>query len=279
MRAARDDLTGKVAIVTGSTSGIGRAIAARLAQAAARVVVTGRRAELGGQVVADISAAGGTAEFVPADLEQPAQAQALVGETVRRFGGVDIVVHSAMTTDVPWQDAGSVTDTDPEQWRKLVDVGLVAPALICRAAIPVMIGRGGGSVVTIGSVRSAFPASGGIGYDVVKSGLINFSRQLNLDYGRNGIRSNLICPGWIVTSDEEAAIVNTDPRYAPRLHIMQTVGRAGRPADIANAALFLCTEQSSFIAGAVLTIDGGLTIGTHIDVEDRLRDWYARRAG
>jgi 3-oxoacyl-[acyl-carrier protein] reductase len=267
-------LPGRVAVVTGSTSGIGRAVAVRLAQAGASVVVTGRRAGLGEDVAREIGEAGGTAMFVPADLEQAGQARELIQAAAGHFGGIDILVHCAMTTDVPWQQSRAVTDTSEAEWRKLVDVGLVAPAMASKAAIPIMIARGGGSIVTIGSVRSHFPASGGIGYDVVKAGLVNFSRQLNLDYGQHGIRSNLICPGWIVADDDEAATVDSDPQYVPRIRIMQTVGRAGRPADIAAAALFLCSDQSSFIAGAVLTVDGGLTIGTHIDVEDRLRDYY-----
>jgi NAD(P)-dependent dehydrogenase (short-subunit alcohol dehydrogenase family) len=268
-------LVGKVAIVTGSTSGIGRGVAVRLARAGARIVVTGRRGDLGAEVIREIESRGGTAAFARADLENAADAGGLVTTAVELFGGVDILVNCAMTTDVPWQVSKGVTDTDESEWRKLLDVGIIGPAMICRAAIPVMAGRGGGCVVTIGSVRSQFPASGGIGYDVVKAGLVNFSRQLNLDYGDLGIRSNLICPGWIVTEDAEAAIVDSDPAYQPRIKIMQTVGRAGRPADIAEAALFLCSERSGFIAGAVLTVDGGLTIGTHIDVEDRLRAHYA----
>ncbi len=224
--------------------------------------------------MAEIGAHGGAATFVRADLEDAGDVRKLVSETARKFGGVDVFVHCAMTTDVPWKGSRSVTETDEAEWRKLVDVGLVAPAMACRAAIPIMIERGGGAIVTIGSVRSHFPASGGIGYDVVKAGLINFSRQLNLDYGRYGIRSNLICPGWIIADQEEARVIDSDPRYAPRIQIMQTVGRAGRAADVAEAALFLCSDRSSFIAGAVLTVDGGLTIGTHIDVEDRLRDYY-----
>jgi 3-oxoacyl-[acyl-carrier protein] reductase len=274
LQVTDEHLPGKVAIVTGSTSGIGRAVAVRLAQAGAHVVVTGRRSSLGEEVVAEIGAQGGTAAFVRADLEDAGDVRDLVTAAARTFGGVDIFVHSAMTTDVPWQGSRSVTETDEAEWRKLIEVGLVAPAMACRAAIPIMIDRGGGAIVTIGSVRSHFPASGGIGYDVVKSGLINFSRQLNLDYGRYGIRSNLICPGWITADPQEAGVIDSDPRYAPRIQIMQTVGRAGRAADVAEAALFLCSDRSSFIAGAVLTVDGGLTIGTHIDVEDRLRDYY-----
>ena len=270
-------LDGAVAIVTGSTSGIGEGIARLFAAAGASVVVTGRRRELGEGVVREIRSVGGVAIYVSADFESTAEVRELIGEAVESFGGVDVLVNCAMSTNVPWQGSRSVIETGEAEWRRVLEVGIIGPAIACQEAIPAMIRRGGGRIVTIGSVRSFFPASGGIAYDVVKAGLVNFSRQLNLDYGSLGIRSNLICPGWIVTDDEHAARANVDNAFKPRIEIMQTVNRVGRPKDIAEAALFLCSERSSFIAGAVLTVDGGLTIGTHIDVEERLEHHYTNR--
>jgi 3-oxoacyl-[acyl-carrier protein] reductase len=269
-----DRLAGRVALVTGSTSGIGRAIAERFAAEGASVVVTGRRRELGEAVVAGITAAGGRASFVAADLESSDGARSTVRHTLRTHGRIDVLVNNAMGRAVAWGDGKTVVETTESEWDRMVAVGLKAAFLTCQEAIPAMVGSGGGAIVTIGSVRSFLGARRGFAYDVVKSGLLNLSRQINVDFGRQGIRSNAICPGWIVADPAYAARLSTDPRLRARAEIFQTVGRAGRPEDVAAAALFLASDESSFVAGAVLVVDGGLTISSHFEVETPLAEAY-----
>jgi 3-oxoacyl-[acyl-carrier protein] reductase len=269
-----DRLAGRVALVTGSTSGIGRAIAERFAAEGADVVVTGRRRELGEAVVAGIASSGGRASYVQADLESSQGARATVRDTLRTYGRIDVLVNNAMGRTVPWGEGKTVVETTEDEWDRMVAVGLKAAFLTCQEAIPAMVARGGGSIVTIGSVRSFLGARRGFAYDVVKSGLLNLSRQINVDFGRQGVRSNAICPGWIVADPAYAARLASDPRLRARAELFQTVGRAGRPEDVAAAALFLASDEASFVAGAVLVVDGGLTISSHFEVEAPLAEVY-----
>ncbi|MBM4029707.1 MAG: SDR family oxidoreductase [Planctomycetes bacterium] len=269
-------LAGKVALVTGSTSGIGRAIAQLFAREGARVVVTGRRQALGEQVVAEIVAQGGQASCFRADFESMAAVRETVQFALQTYGRLDILVNNAMSHAVDWGKGRTVVELGEEEWDRMMAVGLKATFVACQEAIPAMLRDGGGAIVTIGSVRSLIPARGGLAYDVVKSGLINLSRQLNLDFGRQGIRSNLICPGWIINDPARAEKVAADPLLRIKAELLQTVGRAGRPDDIARAALFLASEDASFIAGAVLVVDGGLTILGGHEIQPLLEERYRR---
>jgi NAD(P)-dependent dehydrogenase (short-subunit alcohol dehydrogenase family) len=125
-----------------------------------------------------------------------------------------------------------------------------------------MLKQGGGSIIMMGSVRSFLAFSEGFVYDIVKAGLANMARQLTVDFGRQGIRANVLCPGWIVTDPEGLKKEHHDPIYDVRAKVMQPVGRAGLPIDVAQAAVFLASNESSFVAGAMLVVDGGLTIQT-----------------
>jgi NAD(P)-dependent dehydrogenase (short-subunit alcohol dehydrogenase family) len=270
-------LADKVALVTGSTSGIGQAIAERFAAEGARVVVTGRRQERGEAVVSRIRAAGGEARFVQADFENSAEVRRVVGFALDAYGALDVLVNNAMSHAVSWGDGKTVVDLAEAEWERMLAVGLTAAFVACQEAIPAMVRRGGGAIVTIGSIRSFLGARKGFAYDVIKSGLVNLSRQINVDFGRQGIRSNLLCPGWVISDPERADRLETDPDLRAKARIFQTVGRAGRPADVANAALFLASEESSFVAGAVLVVDGGLTVSSHFEIQPELEEFYRGR--
>jgi len=250
----------KVALVTGSTSGIGLATANLFSQEGARVVLTGRRRKLGEEAVRAIENMGGEASYFEADFSEMAGVRDAVRFTLNRYGRIDILVNNT----VSWATAREmpVTRLREEDWDHALAVGLKAPYVACQEAIPAMVKQGGGSIIMMGSVRSFLAFSEGFVYDIVKAGLANMARQLTVDFGRQGIRANVLCPGWIVTDAEGLEKKPHDPIHDVRAKVMQPVGRAGLPIDVARAAVFLASNESSFVAGAMLVVDGGLTIQT-----------------
>jgi NAD(P)-dependent dehydrogenase (short-subunit alcohol dehydrogenase family) len=249
-------LEGKVALVTGSTSGIGLAIAHLFSQEGARVVLSGRRRSLGEQAAQQIRNAGGEANYFEADFSKMEAVRDTVRFTLDRYGRLDILVNNT----VSWKTARDmpITRLNEEDWDYALAVGLKAPYVACQEAIPAMVNQGGGSIIMMGSVRSFLAFSGGFAYDVVKAGLANMARQLTVDFGRHGIRTNVLCPGWIVTNVQEPD-EKGDHSIA---NLIQPLGHRGLPIDVARAATFLASDEASFIAGAVLVVDGGLTVQT-----------------
>jgi NAD(P)-dependent dehydrogenase (short-subunit alcohol dehydrogenase family) len=247
-------LDGRVAVVTGGGSGIGAAIARRFAGEGARVVVTGRRREVLERVAADI---GGLA--VPGDAADPAHATEVVRSTVDAFGGIDVVVANA-GIDRP----GSVGDVTDADWHRTIDVNLTGPLMLLRAAIPVMLDRGGGSVVLVSSVNGLANAPRAVAYDASKAGLISLARSIAVDYGPRGIRANAVCPGWVTTpmGDEDmdalaaARGISRDEAYALVSRAIP-LRRAAAPEEIADCCLFLASDESSFVSGTTLVVDGG----------------------
>lgn len=278
----RNRLEGKVALITGSTSGIGRATATIFAFEGAQVVLTGRRREMGEDAVEEIKAEGGEASFFEADFESSQAVRDTVRFTLQKYKRIDVLMNNAMSRLLSWGDGKTAVETSEEEWDKILAVGLKAPFLACQEAIPEMIKQGGGSIINIGSVRSLRPTPKGITYDVVKSGLINFSAQLNIDFGSQGIRSNLICPGLIFVTPGYVEQVDTNPVLRGQVQTMQTISRPGLPLDIAKAALFLASDDSSFMAGSVLVVDGGnlLMSGRRFDpqLENQLNELFAAHA-
>lgn len=256
-------LAGKTALVTGSTSGIGRATAQLFAQEGANVVVTGRRAELGAQVVEEIRGQGGAATFYRADVTVAAEIEALVRAATEHYGRLDILVNNAVTTDI---DAfQSVTELSEEGWEKMLRSSLTAIFWACKFAIPAMVEHGSGNIINVSSVHGLATGYGMLGYNTVKAGMLNLTRQLALDYGRHGIRANSICPGFILVEREEAML--KDPRYAEQVRykllttpILYPLGRPGRADEVAQTCVFLASEASSFVTGATLVVDGGVTL-------------------
>ena len=267
-------LENKVALVTGSTSGIGRAIAELFATEGAKVIITGRRREVGEMVVQSILATGGQAAYFQADFEQSQAVRDTVHFGLDCYQRIDILVNNAMSRVISWADGKSTLDMSEEEWDRMLAVGLKASFITCQETIPHMIRQGVGSIITIGSVRSYLPSPRGLAYDVVKSGLINLSKQLNVDFGSYGIRSNLICPGLTIDTPEDLARVTNDPKARALWEPVQTISRVGRPLDIARAALFFASEDSSFIAGAVLVVDGGMSIQSPTTVQKNFEEYY-----
>lgn len=260
-------LEGKIALVTGSTSGIGRATAKLFAEEGAKVVVTGRRRNLGEEVVSEIESAGGVAVYCEADLSQSEKARDLVRFTVEAYGRIDVLVNNAMSHIVPWGggERPGLLSTSDDDWDVMMTVGVKSPFIACQEAIPQMVRQGGGSIINISSIRGLVAMRNGGAYDVAKAGIVNLSRQVTVDFGRHGIRANTISPGWI-QSDEAHRQFEEDPASTGNSLIPQPIRRPGRYVDIAHAALFLASDESTFVAGANLLVDGGLLAQNGFDI-------------
>ena len=241
-------------MVTGGGSGIGAAIARRFATEGARVVVTGRRRDVLEAIASEI---GGL--VVSGDAADPAHADDVVGAAVTEFGGIDVVVANA-GIDRP----GSVVDVTDDDWHRTVEVNLTGPLMLLRAAIPVMLDRGGGSVVLISSVNGLANAPGAVAYDASKAALISLARSIAVDFGPRGIRANAVCPGWVATpmGDEDmdalaaARGIGRDDAYR-LVSAAIPLRRVATPEEIAACSLFLASDESSFVTGTTLVADGG----------------------
>jgi len=249
-------LQGKVAIVTGGSRGIGRAVAKTLAREGAKVVVNYIRASAeASRVVEEIRKAGGSAVPVMADVSQRDQAQSLVDGTVKAFGRVDILVNNAGI-----RTEGTVLDTTEEDWDLTMKVNLKGPFNCIQAAGRVMAKQRYGKIVNVSSISGLGGAPGGeLAYCASKAGLINMTMVASLDLGQYGINVNCVAPGWTVT-DMVLQAAGSKKRLRDINKVkadMASMGRVGEPQDIANVVLFLASDESSFISGQVIVADGG----------------------
>lgn len=245
----------KAAIVTGSTKGIGKATAELLAAEGASVVIVGTTEETGSAVAAEIQAAGGKAFFQKTDVTSGAELDALVQATLDHYGKIDILVNNAGI-------GGSLANMDQitdEEWDKVLTTNLTAPFQIMKRVIPIMEKAGGGAIVNVASMASTGAGRGGIAYTSAKHGLLGLTRQISLDHGHAGIRINAVLPGPIDT--QMIARVLAMPQHPLNMKIkMSPAGRPGQPEDVAKAIAFLASDDSAYIQGAALAVDGGYTI-------------------
>lgn len=243
------DLTGRVAIVTGGTRGIGRAIAEGFTAAGASVVVASRKAEACAETEAHLVAMGGAALGVPTHLGELDALDALVARTVDRFGRVDIVVNNAATALA--QPLGSFT---PEAWEKVYDVNLRGPVFLVQAALPHLTESPTASVVNVISA-GAFLFSAQVSmYAAAKAALMSFTRSMAADFAPRGIRVNAIAPGTVDTD----MVRNTGPESAAMMAKAGLMRRAADPDEMVGPALFLASDAASFVTGQVVLADGGL---------------------
>jgi NAD(P)-dependent dehydrogenase (short-subunit alcohol dehydrogenase family) len=248
-------LGGKVAIVTGSGSGIGRVAAELFASEGAAVVAADIDVGSADAVAESIIAAGGRAEAVGVDVTDEDAVALMVETATVAFGGLHVMFNCAGI--FPPEDGG-VTDTPPEVWDRVMRVNLKGLWLCCRAGLPVLQSSGGGSIVNVASfVALVGAATAQVAYTASKGGVLAFTRELAVEVARKGIRANSICPGPIETPLLAGLLSDPERRERRLVHI--PMGRFGRPEEIANAALFLASDESSFMTGAALVVDGGIT--------------------
>ncbi len=248
-------LDGKVAVITGAGSGIGRVAASLFAAEGAQVVVADLVGDQAEGAVADIESAGGTATAVTVDVSDEAQVGAMIDHAVATYGGVHVLFNNAGI--FPDNDGG-LLDTPPETWQKVMEVNLKGVWLGCRAAVPAMLDSGGGSIVNVASfVALVGAATAQMAYTASKGGVLALTRELAVEYARRGIRANSICPGPIETP--LLAELLSDPERRQRRLVHIPIGRFGQPEEIAKAALFLASDDASFVTGSALVVDGGIT--------------------
>jgi len=254
---------GKVAIVTGGGNGIGRATALRLASEGAAVVIMDLRSADGEAVVKSISDAGGRALFVAGDAAVEADIGAMVELAVGTFGAVNVLVNNVARTSKP-----TLTECTPDDWNQEFEGTLKTAFLCCRAVLPLMVEQSGGAIVNIGSVNG-FTYVGNPAYSAAKAGLLNLTLAIAVEYGPHGVRANMVSPGTIRTSARSwARRLERDPQIFEKLARWYPVGRVGRPEDIAGAVAYLGSDEAGFVNGANLVVDGGLTAGRTIMIDE-----------
>ena len=248
-------LRDEVAIVTGSTSGLGREIATLFAEQGASVIVSGRRVDAGEAVVAGLARASGASHlFVASDLTTPEGREALVDRAVGRFGRLTVLVNNAVSPAAIARD-GAVTEIDTELWHDMLSVTLVAAAEMCRLAIPHLVDAGGGSIVNVSAKSASLARPEQAAYSSAKAGMNALGRSIAADYSRRGVRCNALQPGYIIHDGRDAGM--TDARRT-ELEGMQLT-RLATARDVALAALFLASRESEVITGITLPVDGGST--------------------
>lgn len=251
-------LGGKSALITGGTSGIGRATALLFALEGASVAVTGRSAERGREVVEQIERAGGRAIFISADVRLADDCRRAVDATLEAFGRLDVLVNNAGVY-VP----NDALDCSEKEWDEQVDTSLKGTFLMSKYALPAMIAAGGGSIINNASGWGIVGGDHAVAYCAAKGGVVVMTKAMAIDHGPQGIRINCVCPGDTDTpmevADAQARGMTWEAYVAEASD--RPLGRMGRPEEIATAALFLACDESSFVTGAILPVDGGGVAG------------------
>src|SRR5262245_7405411 len=249
-QAAR--LPGKIVLVTGGGTGIGRAISILFAREGASVIVAGRRSEPLQETVREIRRHGGVVTFARGDVSRSDRVEMLVQAAVYNFGGLDVLVNNAGIF-LP----GTIEETDERRWDRIMATNLKGPYMVSKAALPAMRQRGGGSIVNIASADALTGAKGAAAYAASKGGLIALTKSLAADVASDRIRVNAICPGPVETAQGSETTAGAGPRPVDAAADSRSLGRQGTPLDVARLALYLASDESPWVTGSVFSIDGG----------------------
>ena len=245
-------LAGELALVTGSTAGIGKAVATRFATEGAAVVVTGRDPDRAHAIVERITSAGGTAHAVLADVADEAACARLVAAAAARLGGLTVLVNNAVASVVDETDA-PVAQLRTANWDATLRVNLSAPMWLCRAAIPLMRAAGHGSIINISSRQAERASSGHAAYIASKAGLNGLTRSIAVDEATHRIRCNTVSPGYVINERRDAQITQERRERLEAMHLT----RLGEADDVAHACVYLAGRESELLTGINLPLDGG----------------------
>jgi NAD(P)-dependent dehydrogenase (short-subunit alcohol dehydrogenase family) len=245
-------LDGKVAVVTGGAGLIGSVVVRELAIHGARVAIVDTAAKRAGDLAKDVESAGGTAEAWAGDVGDESQVTEILDSVIGRWGHVDALVTAAAPLALVRRDSG-LASMAVGVWDDMMHGTLRSTMLTCRAALPHLTASGGGSIVTVASIHASAGDAGITAYSAAKAGIVALSRSIATQYGRAAIRCNAVLPGTIPAPDTDPALVAGRVRH-------QVIGRPGNPGDVAHLVHFLCAQESSFITGQAITVDGGTLI-------------------
>jgi NAD(P)-dependent dehydrogenase (short-subunit alcohol dehydrogenase family) len=252
------DLSGKVALVTGGTSGIGRDTAVLFARAGAKVVINGRREVEGNETVEMIRAAGGEGLFAKGDVSRGTDVESLVQKTVEKFGRLDVAFNNAGIEGV-WVP---IVEQTEEDWDRTIDINLKGTWLCLKYEIRQMLKQGGGgAIVNMSSVAGLMGSPAGATYCASKHGVIALTKSAALEYGKSGIRVNVVCPAVIDTAMAER--IFSEPAFNKFVLGLHTLGRFGKPEEIAEGVVWMCSDKAAFMTGQSLVLDGGFLAGPH----------------
>ena len=262
-------LENKVCVITGAASGIGRASALLFARHGATVTVADRNEAEGKRTAADVEAEGGRAAFIQVDVSRADEVEAMIEQTVREHGRLDVLYNNA---GVGY--SGPLHKTSEEDWDRVIDINLKGTFLGMKYALPRMTAQRAGSIVSTASVAGLIGASGFGAYNASKGGVVLLTKHVAVDYARRGIRANCVCPGVIRTPMTQALLESPEAAEVARaIEALHPLKRFGQPEEVAWAALFFASDVSSFITGQALAVDGGMTAGTPSVMETfRLRE-------
>jgi NAD(P)-dependent dehydrogenase (short-subunit alcohol dehydrogenase family) len=244
-------LDGKVCVITGAAGGMGRDAVLLFGSEGAKVCV----ADVDGEAAERVADSAGDAFAVQVDVADESSVQAMYAETAGRYGGIDVLYNNAGISPA---DDGSVLDTDLDAWERVQAVNTRGVFLCCKHGIPHLLERGGGSVINVASfVALVGAATSQISYTASKGAVLSFSRELAVQFARQGVRVNALCPGPVETP-LLLRIFGDDPAAFDRRRIHLPMGRLAKPREIVNAALFLASDESSYVNGATFVVDGGI---------------------
>lgn len=248
------DLSGKVAIVTGASRGIGQSIAETYALSGAKVVIASRKQESLDEVAASIRAAGGEVLAIAAHSGDKSALHSMVDQTIHNFGRIDVLVNNAATNP----HFGSLLEAEDSIWQKTIEVNLMGSVWLCQKVVPHMRQQGGGSIINLASINGIRPGAMQGVYSITKAAIISLTQTLAMELGADGIRVNAIAPGLIQTKFARALWENE--RILNQVVERTPLRRIGQPEDIASLALWLASDASSFATGETFVVDGGLTL-------------------